>query len=135
MSLLRAITSGLRALFRRERAYRELDEELRGFLDMPADEKMKRGMSRKAAVRVVRLDQMLPGVESAGATLALPIQGQSWNVGFKIDGHAYASLMDQPEAEARIVSNNFFEVMKIPLRRGRFFSEHDTKDSPTVAVI
>jgi putative ABC transport system permease protein len=79
--------------------------------------------------------QTLPGVESAGATLALPIQGRSWNVGFKIDGHAYASLMDQPEAEARIVSNHYFDVMKIPLRRGRFFSEHDTKDSPHVAVI
>ena len=79
--------------------------------------------------------QTLPGVESAGATLALPIQGRSWNVGFKVDGHGYASLMDQPEAEARIVSNNFFDVMKIPLRRGRFFSEHDTKDSPHVAVI
>jgi len=79
--------------------------------------------------------QALPGVESAGATLALPIQGRSWNVGFKIDGHAYASLMDQPEAEARIVSNNFLDVMKFPLRRGRFFSEHDTKDSPHVAVI
>ena len=79
--------------------------------------------------------QTLPGVESAGATLALPIQGRSWNVGFKVDGHGYTSLMDQPEAEARIVSNNFFDVMKIPLRRGRFFSEHDTKDSPHVAVI
>ena len=79
--------------------------------------------------------QTLPAVESAGATLALPIQGRSWNVGFKIDGHAYASLMDQSEAEARIVSNNYFDVMKIPLRRGRFFSEHDAKDSPHVAVI
>src|SRR6266850_5891141 len=57
MSLLRAITSGLRALFRRERADRELDEELRGFLDMAADEKMKQGMSRKAAVRTVRLER------------------------------------------------------------------------------
>jgi putative ABC transport system permease protein len=79
--------------------------------------------------------QTLPAVETAGATLALPIQGRSWNVGFKIDGHAYGSLMDQPEAEARIVSNNFFDVMEIPLRRGRFFSDHDTKDSPHVAVI
>lgn len=79
--------------------------------------------------------EALPGVESAGATLALPIEGQSWNVGFKIDGHAYMSFFDQPEAEARIVSNNFFDVLKIPLRRGRYFSDHDTKDSPHVAVI
>jgi putative ABC transport system permease protein len=79
--------------------------------------------------------EALPGVESAGATLALPIEGQSWNVGFKVDGDAYMSFFDQPEAEARIVSNNFFDVLKIPLRRGRYFSDHDTKDSPHVAVI
>jgi putative ABC transport system permease protein len=79
--------------------------------------------------------EALPGVESAGATLALPIEGQSWDVGFKIDGHAYSSVFDQPEAEARIVSNNFFDVLKIPLLRGRYFSDNDTKDSPHVAVI
>jgi hypothetical protein len=37
--------------------------------------------------------------------------------------------------QARIVSNNFFYVMKIPLLRGRYFSDRDTKDSPHVAVI
>ena len=79
--------------------------------------------------------QALPGVESAGATLSLPFEGRSWNVSFTVAGHPYASLTDQPQAEARIVSNNYFEVMKIPLRRGRYFSEHDTKDSPHVAVI
>lgn len=79
--------------------------------------------------------QALPGVESAGATLALPMQGRTWTVGFKIDGHAYSSFIDQPRAEARIVSNNFFDVMQIPLRRGRYFSEYDTKDSSHVVVI
>ena len=85
--------------------------------------------------RLLARIEALPGVESAGATLALPIEGQSWNVGFKMDGHAYKSFFDQPEAEARIVSNNFFDVLKIPLLRGRYFSDHDTKDSPHVAVI
>jgi predicted permease len=57
MSLLRAITSGLRALFRRERVEKELDEELRGFLEMAAEEKMKQGMSRKDALRAARLER------------------------------------------------------------------------------
>jgi putative ABC transport system permease protein len=79
--------------------------------------------------------QALPGVESAGATLALPIQGRIWNISFKINGHPSGNRIDQPDAEARIISNNYFDVMKIPLRRGRYFAEHDTKDSPHVAVI
>jgi putative ABC transport system permease protein len=79
--------------------------------------------------------EALPGVESAGATLALPIDGRVWNTTFKIDGRAFERLSEQPQADARIVSNNYFDVMKIPLRSGRYFSEHDTKDSPHVAVI
>ena len=79
--------------------------------------------------------QALPGVDSAGATLALPIQGRIWDVGFKIDGRPFGSLSEQPQADARIVSNNYFDVMKIPLRSGRYFSEYDTKDSPHVAII
>ena len=47
MSLLRSLSEGLRALFRKERVEVELDEELRGFLEMAAKEKMKQGMSRK----------------------------------------------------------------------------------------
>jgi putative ABC transport system permease protein len=79
--------------------------------------------------------EALPGVESAGATLALPIDGRVWNTSFKVDGRAFGRLSEQPQADARIVSNNYFDVMKIPLRSGRYFSEHDTKDSPHVAVI
>jgi putative ABC transport system permease protein len=79
--------------------------------------------------------EALPGVESAGATLALPIQGRTWRTVFNIDGRVFRSPSEQPQADARIVSNNYFEVMKIPLRSGRYFSHRDTKDSPHVAVI
>ena len=79
--------------------------------------------------------QALPGVDSAGATLALPIQGRVWNTSFKIDGRPFGRLSEQPQADVRIVSNNYFGVMKIPLRSGRYFSEYDTKDSPHVSVI
>jgi len=35
----------------------ELDEEVRAFLDWSAEEKMKQGMSRKDALRAVRLER------------------------------------------------------------------------------
>jgi len=57
MSLLRSIASGLRSLFRKEQVSQELDEELNGFLEMGAEEKIKEGMSRKEALRVVRLER------------------------------------------------------------------------------
>lgn len=57
MSLLRNLGSGLRSLFRKEQVNRELDEELRTYQEMAAEEKMKDGMSRKEALRAVRLER------------------------------------------------------------------------------
>ena len=57
MSLLRSIAGGLRSLFRKEQVSKELDEELNGFLELAAEEKMKQGMRRNDALRAVRLER------------------------------------------------------------------------------
>jgi predicted permease len=57
MLLLRNLSHGLRSLFRKEQVAEELGEELNDFLEMAAEEKMKEGMSRKDALRVVRLER------------------------------------------------------------------------------
>src|SRR5258708_38621051 len=57
MSFLRNITTGLRSLFRKEQVDRELDEELRAYQEMAAEEKMTQGMSPKDALRAVRLER------------------------------------------------------------------------------
>jgi len=51
MSLLQNVAVGLRSLFQKEQVSHELDEELNGFLDMAAAEKMKNGLSHKDALR------------------------------------------------------------------------------------
>src|SRR6266513_1655850 len=57
MSLFRNIASGLRSLFRKNQVDRELNEELGAYLEMEAAEKVKQGMSRRDAVRAVRLER------------------------------------------------------------------------------
>src|SRR5437660_1580431 len=57
MAFLRNIVTGLRSLFRKERVDRELDEELGAYLEMEAAEKMRQGVSRKNALRAVRLER------------------------------------------------------------------------------
>jgi hypothetical protein len=52
MSLLRSLFDGLRSLFRKERVERELDEDLRGFLDMAAEENKLQYYSRQKDVAV-----------------------------------------------------------------------------------
>jgi len=54
--MLRNVRSGLQSLFRNEQVDRELDEEVRAYLEMVVEEKMKQGMSREEAFRAVRLE-------------------------------------------------------------------------------
>src|SRR4029077_10815985 len=63
MSLFRNFAIGLRSLFRKNQVDRELDEELGVYLEMEAGAKIKQGMSRKDAVRSVRLER--GGIELA----------------------------------------------------------------------
>src|SRR3984885_5220672 len=57
MRLLHTIAAGLHSLLRRKKTEQELDEELGAFLELAAEEKMKSGMSRKEALRQVRLER------------------------------------------------------------------------------
>jgi putative ABC transport system permease protein len=56
MSLLRNLIGGLRALFRKKQVEREMDEELRGYLDAAVQEKMRSGMSYEQALRAARVE-------------------------------------------------------------------------------
>lgn len=57
MSVLGNVARGLRSLFRKQQVSRELEEELNGFLEMAAEEKLSGGMSRAEALRAVRLER------------------------------------------------------------------------------
>jgi putative ABC transport system permease protein len=56
MSILRNLASGLRALFRKKQVEREMDEELRGYLDAAAKDKMRSGMGYEQALRAARVE-------------------------------------------------------------------------------
>jgi hypothetical protein len=88
MSLLRNIASGIRSLFQRKRAERELDEELRGFMEMATEENMKQGRSQKDALRAVRLERGSLGaakelVRSAGWESFLETSWQDFRYGLR----------------------------------------------------
>jgi predicted permease len=77
----------------------------------------------------------LPGVEGAGEVSILPLGGGiSWG-GITIEGYQPAAGQSSIQADQRVASDGYFETMKIPLVKGRFFDEHDTKDSQKVIVI
>jgi len=86
---LRSLLDGLRSLFRNEQVSQELDEELNGFLEMAAEEKMKQGLSHKEALRAVRmergsLDVTKEIVRSAGWESVLEVCWQDLRFGVRM---------------------------------------------------
>jgi len=68
----------------------------------------------------------LPGVESVGATTQTPLSpGDNWS-GFAIEGRPVPEG-DQQQAATRAISNDYFKTLRIPLRRGRLFSDADAR--------
>jgi predicted permease len=58
----RTVRAGLRALVRRDAVERELDDEVRHYLDMATEEHIRAGMTPEAAARAARVD--MGGVEA-----------------------------------------------------------------------
>jgi len=76
----------------------------------------------------------LPGVVAEGEVSVLPLTGSvGWG---SVDVEGYTPPHGQElQVDIRVASANYFRAMEIPLRAGRFFSEHDTPDMPPVAII
>jgi len=76
----------------------------------------------------------LPDVTAVGATNILPLGGNYSTDGFQIEDRPQV-IGEGTAAEARSVSPDYFDVMGIPLLRGRLFDARDDFDAPGVVVI
>src|SRR6185503_11669915 len=75
----------------------------------------------------------VPGVESAGLTDALPMgRNRSWGVRAKGVTYTRETYLD---AFPRMVDPGYIRTMKIPLRGGREFSEHDRRETQKVLIV
>jgi putative ABC transport system permease protein len=79
--------------------------------------------------------QTLPGVESAGMVMSLPLSGSSMNRGFRVEGRPEPKADENVAMDFQIVSPNYFSTMEIPIRQGRSLSATDTETSEPVIVI
>jgi predicted permease len=76
----------------------------------------------------------LPGVKDAGAVSGLPLSGYMNSSTFSVRGAPVAD-QDQPSAELRVASRDYFRTIGIPLLRGRAFESSDRPGSPPVALV
>jgi putative ABC transport system permease protein len=81
--------------------------------------------------RILESVSTLPGVQSAGWVYTLPLTGNSTNGGIKIEGHPG----DSPNVDKQYVEGNYFQAMRTPLLKGRFFDPRDNLNSPRVVIV
>jgi putative ABC transport system permease protein len=80
-----------------------------------------------------RLDS-LPGVIGASGAIPLPLSESNYSISFDLVDHPVPEA-NQPSAGFYLVTPGFFETMKMPLVRGRFFDQRDQRNSEPVMVI
>ena len=95
----------------------------------------------EAVEQVVRngVEQLraIPGVIDASATCCVPLQG-GYGLPFRIVGRPLAADSQGPfhgNGGWTTVSPGYFEIFKIPVKRGRTFTGRDTSSSTPVVVI
>lgn len=86
---------------------------------------------------ILRRSRTLPGVEEAaiGDVAALPL-GHSQPSHLPLVREGVEIIDNQaPLVDSPIVSPEYFQLLGMPLLRGRLFSDHDLENTPQVAVI
>jgi predicted permease len=82
---------------------------------------------------VLRRVRAIPGVADASLNDMLPFTGdRSWAM--PAEGRVY-QRGQYPEGFTRVIGNDYFRTMGIPMRAGRDFTDADTRDAPPVVIV
>jgi putative ABC transport system permease protein len=78
-----------------------------------------------------------PGVESVGAVSSLPLNpvGIDFDLPLFVEGRPKPRLGEEPQADFRVASADYFRTMGIGLKSGRMFTAFDGPASTPVAII
>ncbi len=76
----------------------------------------------------------LPGVVAEGTVSTLPLTGAVGWGGINVEGFTPAPGQEL-QVDLRVASADYFRTMEIPLKGGRFFSEHDTPASQQIVIV
>src|SRR5262249_18121048 len=85
--------------------------------------------------RAIERVRAVPGIESAALVRAVPFSGNGGTVGYVVEGKPVAGPAQMPQARFHIVTQDYFKTMRIPILRGRDFTDRDDLQSPLVSVV
>ena len=99
--------------------------------------KFPKGQPRVQMLRqVVEHIRSLPGVQSAGAVLSLPLGGDTFNVGRSYIREGRPATPEESANAAYLAATpDYFHAVQIPLVAGRAFTDQDTEQTPKVVIV
>jgi putative ABC transport system permease protein len=77
----------------------------------------------------------IPGVQSVGLTSALPMSGQLNDISYTVEGRPPLAPDQTLNADFRLVNTNYFSSLRIPLLRGRNFTEQEVREGKAVTIV
>ncbi|MGH9144811.1 MAG: ABC transporter permease [Vicinamibacterales bacterium] len=86
----------------------------------------------KSAIENVRA---VPGVQSAALVRAVPFSGNGGLTGYAIEGQPTPDPAQMPQARFHLVTPDYFKTLRIPLLKGRDFTDRDDLKSPLVSLV
>ena len=78
----------------------------------------------------------VPGVQSVGGVLSLPMGGDNFNLGRAVLLEGKAPVPEESvDAMYSVVTPDYFKTLQIPLQQGRTFTDHDDAQSAKVVIV
>ena len=78
----------------------------------------------------------VPGVSSVTTAISRPLSGTAgWDFGFLVEGQTEAQAAGNPYLNYEAVMPNYFATLRLPILRGRAFSDADREGAPLVVMV
>ena len=114
----------------------EADNMIAVRLSLPAG-KYKTGEERARVFKQL-VDQVkaVPGVQSAGAVLSLPLRGDTFILGRGVLLEGRRPVPEEASNALHIaITSDYFQAMQIPIKQGRAFTDRDNSESTKVVIV
>ncbi len=77
----------------------------------------------------------IPGVTTAAYVSNLPFGQSNWGSSYVVEGRVQSTGEPSPHGFVRLVDEDFFTAMQVPLLAGRTFTPADSLGAPKVAIV
>jgi predicted permease len=104
-------------------------------INLAAEKLRDRTLRETMLRRMLAEAQRIPGVSAAALANALPLTPGRRDLAMALEGRPFKADGTDPLADYRVVTSRYFDVMGIPVLRGRVFTDDDANARYTPLVI